>query len=237
MQIYHNYSLIKLNTLRLNSTAAEYIPLTSLEQLPDIISYLKKSGDKFFVLGGGSNIILPEKYHGIVIHNQLHGIELLKQDNQYAYIRVMAGENWDNFVDYTISKGWYGLENLSLIPGTVGAAPIQNIGAYGVEVKDFIDYVEAYDSQTSSFTKLSNLDCHFSYRNSYFKTIPHLIVTAVVFKLSLIPKLNKSYADISRQLDALPDATPLDLRNCVIKTTVAPISDNNAQSGIGKSIS
>jgi UDP-N-acetylmuramate dehydrogenase len=218
MQMYNNYSLTHLNTLRLNSTATTYTPLTQIQQLPDIIAYVQTSGDKFFVLGGGSNIILPKIYPGVVIHNKLGGIELLRQDKEHAYIKVMAGEIWDDFVAYTLNHEWYGLENLSLIPGTVGAAPIQNIGAYGVEVKNFIDHVEVYDSKTNQFTQLSNLDCGFSYRNSYFKTNLHLIVTAVIFKLSLTPKLNISYADIARQLEEFPHATPLDLRNCVIKT-------------------
>ena len=225
MQVQNNYSLANLNTLRLNSTAIKYIPLTKTEQLPDIISYIQKSGDKFFVLGGGSNVILPKIYPWVVIHNELQGIELISHDKGHAYIKVMAGEIWDSFVAYTIDNNWYGLENLSLIPGTVGAAPIQNIGAYGVEVKDFIDYVEVYDSKVNQFTQLSNSDCHFSYRNSYFKTNLHLIVTAVVFKLNLIPKLNTSYADIARQLEASPHATPLDLRNCIIKTRQSKLPD------------
>ena len=227
MQIYNNYSLTNLNTLRLNSSALKYIPLTQLEQIPETIAYIQASGERFFVLGGGSNIILPKLYPGVVIHNQLRGIELIQQDKQHAYVKVMAGEIWDDFVAYTIDNGWYGLENLSLIPGTVGAAPIQNIGAYGVEAKDFIEYVEVYDSSVNHPTRLSNFDCGFSYRNSSFKTKPHLIIVAVVFKLNLIPKLNTSYADIAKQLEVFNPATPLDLRNCVIKTRKSKLPDTS----------
>ncbi len=210
-----NYPLNKLNTLHLASMAKHYVALTNIDDLPEIVSNAKDLN--IFVLGGGSNIILPEVYPGLIIHNQLRGITEQESIDKFVLIKAMAGEVWDSFVAYTIEHSWFGLENLSLIPGTVGAAPIQNIGAYGVEAKDFIDSVEVYDTKAKQFTQLHNSDCQFKYRDSYLKHNPHLIVTSVIFRLLRVPKLNTSYADVAKALAMLTNPTASDLRNCVIK--------------------
>lgn len=232
-QIQTNYKLNELNTLHLDSVADEYISLSKVIDLPKIIKHVKSNQQKFFVLGGGSNIILPKQYVGTVIHNQLLGINKLKEDSDSIWVKAMAGEGWDNFVAHTIDNGWFGLENLSLIPGTVGASPIQNIGAYGVEVKDFIDYVEVYDSINDRFIELQNHECHFSYRNSSFKTNLHLIVTSVVFKLRKIAKLNTMYADLHKQIEQIENPTPKDLRNCVIATRQSKLPDPTVIGNVG----
>jgi UDP-N-acetylmuramate dehydrogenase len=213
--IKQNYPLDKLNTLHLTSLAKYFIALTDINQLLQIIDYAENL--PIFVLGGGSNVILPEMYNGLIIHNQLRGIELLETRDNDVLVKVMAGEVWDSFVAYTIEHNWFGLENLSLIPGTVGASPIQNIGAYGVEAKDFIQSVEAYDIYKKQFIQLNNSECQFKYRDSYLKHNSHLIVVSVIFCLCRAPKLNTNYADVAKAMAELTNPTALDLRNCVIK--------------------
>ena len=225
MQLQKNYSLTELNTLRLLSTAATLVDLTNLPQLHEIAQYLNETNSKFLVLGGGSNVILPEYYNGVVIHNKLSGIEQVDRDSKSVLIKAMAGVEWDYFVEYTLEHKWYGLENLSLIPGTVGASPIQNIGAYGVEVGQFIEHVEIYDTIEQRFKYIMHKDCEFSYRNSLFKSKPHYIVVAVAFRLLIEPKLNLTYKDIAKQLAQLENTTPKILRNVVIKIRTEKLPD------------
>ena len=212
MQLKQLYSLNHLNTLRLSSTASYFVELTSLDQLKDLAKEIKNKKNKFLILGGGSNLILPLIYDGLVIHNQLKGFKLIEQSIEYSLIRSMAGVCWDELVEYTLTNNYFGLENLSLIPGTVGGAPIQNIGAYGVEVKDFIEYVEVYDVELCEFKVINNIQCDFSYRNSIFKTNPNYIVVAVVFRLLNQPKLNVSYGELSLGIKKImhPTAKPTD---------------------------
>ncbi len=215
-EVQHAVDLTSLNTLHLNSHADNFISLKDLAKLEHIRALLSDY-QKFFVLGGGSNLILPENYDGLVIHNQLMGISVANLAPDYALITAMAGENWDKFVAYCVKNGYYGIENLSLIPGTVGASPVQNIGAYGVEVKDFIESVLIYDWEVGEFKKFSNSDCQFSYRNSFFKNKARYLVVSVTFKLLNSPKLNTSYGDVAKHLAEIASPTPLDLRNIIIK--------------------
>ena len=236
-----NYKLDKLNTLRLQSTTAGFVVLDNVEQLPSISTLIKQYKNKFFVLGGGSNIILPEFYSGLVIYNKLLGIELLNNVNNtnsnVNRVKVMAGEPWDYFVAYSLEHNLYGLENLSLIPGTVGASPIQNIGAYGVEVKDFIDYVEAYDTVTQKMVVLHNSECQFKYRDSMFKHTDggRYIITAVVFKLLRTPSLVVNYGDVKQHMEALGRVTwsVHDLRECIIKIRQSKLPDPKMIGNVG----
>ncbi|MEN9946655.1 MAG: hypothetical protein RLZZ293_1041 [Pseudomonadota bacterium] len=225
LNIQTNLNLQAFNSLHLQSTTANYCRLTSLEQLTVLRKQLPKFA-KFMILGGGSNIILPEFYTGLVIHNQLYGRQIDYQDRQYITITAGAGENWDDFISYCLANGAYGLENLSLIPGSVGASPIQNIGAYGVEVKDFIQKVAVYDWHTGEHLQLTNQQCQFSYRNSYLKNNSRYLVTAVTFRLTKQANLITNYADIAEQL-AIKSVTPTpqDLRQVIIATRQAKLPD------------
>lgn len=214
LNLQSNVDLTPLNTLHLQSTASNYVVLEQVEQLDAICSVIRNF-PQFFVLGGGSNLILPPLYQGLVINNQLRGIDIVDNGHE-PIVRAMAGENWDDFVAYCCSEGAYGLENLSLIPGTVGASPIQNIGAYGVEVKDFIYEVLVYDLHLGQEVKLTNRECQFTYRNSILKNNPRYIVISVSFKLSTIPNLNIQYGDVAQRIAAIPTPTPSDLRNIII---------------------
>ena len=202
--------------------------MSSLSQIANTIS-----NTKFFVLGGGSNILLPELYDGTVIHNQLLGIQLVADADDYALVSAAAGESWDSFVLYTLTNGWFGLENLSLIPGTVGASPIQNIGAYGVEVKDFIESVEVFDIKSKQIKIISKEECNFSYRNSMFKTNPNYIVTSVTFRLFKTPILNAKYGDLIHKLELITNPTPLDLRNAVIEIRSSKLPDPKIIANVG----
>lgn len=233
MQAQQSYLLNNLNTLRLSSVADLFVSLKSVNQLPEISQYIKTHDVRFFTLGGGSNLILPEHYHGLVIYNQLKGVKLIGQTDTHFLIKAMAGEVWDNFVEYTIKNKWYGLENLSLIPGTVGASPIQNIGAYGVEVKDFIDHVEVYDVNLGEFRIISHEECNFSYRNSMFKTNHNLIVTAVTFCLLKSVHLNISYGDVAKQVGEISNPTAMDLRNTIMGIRSSKLPDPNIIGNVG----
>lgn len=199
--------------------------------MPQIANQINNS--KFFVLGGGSNIILPEVFNGVVIHNQLLGIDLVSNTDDYVLVSANAGESWDSFVLYTLNNGMCGLENLSLIPGTVGASPIQNIGAYGVEVKDFIESVEVFDIKSKQTKIISKYECSFSYRNSMFKTHPNLIVTKVTFRLLKTPKLNAKYGDLVYKLSKISNPTSLDLRNAVIEIRNSKLPDPKIIANVG----
>ncbi|MDD3265888.1 MAG: UDP-N-acetylmuramate dehydrogenase [Burkholderiales bacterium] len=211
-----NYDISTLNSLKLSSTAKYYTILDDYAQLENIQQELINH-KKFFVLGGGSNIIVPEVYDGLIIHNQLKGIEII-DDGEYYLVTAKAGEIWDDFIAYCGNNGAYGLENLSLIPGTVGASPVQNIGAYGVEVKDFITQIEVYDLNDTQIKYLTNLECNFSYRNSILKSLPNFLVLSVTFRLPKISPMNCNYGDIKSKLEIIMNPSAQDLRNCIIET-------------------
>lgn len=214
LNVLENIDLTPLNTLHLKSTASHYVVLNQIEKLDEIGETVTRFS-KFFILGGGSNLIVPKRYQGLVIHNELRGITMTKVGGEQI-VTAMAGENWDAFVAHCIANGAFGLENLSLIPGTVGASPIQNIGAYGVEVKDFIKEVLVYDLHTSKLVSLGNSDCQFSYRNSVLKNNSRFIVISVSFALSTEPTLHADYGDIAQRLSSFNNPTPYDLRNTII---------------------
>ncbi|MFJ1267624.1 UDP-N-acetylmuramate dehydrogenase [Legionella lytica] len=231
LNILNDVDLTPLNTLRLKSTASYYVVLNQVEQLEELRDVLSNFS-KFFILGGGSNLIIPARYQGLVIHNELRGITIRKV-GQEQIVTAMAGENWDAFVAYCTNQGAFGLENLSLIPGTVGAAPIQNIGAYGVEVKDFIKEVLVYDLHTAKLVILSNSECQFSYRNSFLKNNSRFIVISVSFTLLSEPNLNANYGDVAQRLSSLTNPIPYDLRNIIISIRQSKLPDPNELGNAG----
>lgn len=231
LNLQENVDLTPLNTLHLKSTASHYVVLDNIEQLEELRGVLANYSS-FFVLGGGSNLIVPPTYQGLVIHNQLRGIHIAKK-GQERMVTAMAGENWDDFVAYCTTHGAFGLENLSLIPGTVGASPIQNIGAYGIEVKDFIAEVLVYDLQTAQLIKWSNSECQFSYRNSLLKNNSRYIVISVSFKLSAQPELNLGYHDVAQRISSLNTPTPADLRTIIIDIRQSKLPDPQELGNVG----
>lgn len=221
-----NLGLKHRNSFGLDSTAELAYEITSADQLPIL---MKELGDKklgWCVLGGGSNVILPKSLPEATLLINILGQELIKSDDSNTWLSVGAGVNWHELVSWTLEKDLPGLENLALIPGTVGAAPIQNIGAYGVEVGEYIDSIEAFDSAALAFVTLPQEACQFAYRNSYFKQNPNrFIVTKVVFKIPKSWRARLQYADLAKQFAGLntnPSAKQIFDAVCAIRSKKLP---------------
>jgi UDP-N-acetylmuramate dehydrogenase len=197
-----NYPLRERNTLGFDVVAKWVLPITQAEQIPFAIQWAKGAGLSYRTLGGGSNVVLPAQLPGLTLLMDIDFIEVLENLAAKTRLRVGAGVNWHDFVRWTLDRNYRGLENLALIPGTVGAAPIQNIGAYGVEVKECIDEIEVYDCQTNQWVTLSRADCRFSYRHSVFKDEPNrFVITAVIFDLPKVWQPRISYTDLTNHFD------------------------------------
>lgn len=176
-------NLKKLNKFGLDCTAKNYFKFTEVAELENLAKNIYLIPEEILILGGGSNIVLPQKFEGVVLHPCNEKIEILENTPSSVIVRAYAGLEWDLFVAYCVDNGWGGLENLSLIPGNVGAAPVQNIGAYGTEVCEFIEKVTCYNLSTNKIEILETQDCQFSYRYSVFKKRTELLVLSVDFKL------------------------------------------------------
>ena len=225
LQPLSNLSLESRNTFGLPAIAELAYEITSPDQLPGLMAHTLSEGGAWQVLGGGSNVVLPNMLSGTTLLMNISGREIIDSNNQFIEVAVGAGENWHDFVAWTLEHNLPGLENLALIPGTVGAAPIQNIGAYGAEVADYLDSVEAFDCKEQAFVTLSKADCHFAYRDSYFKQNPgRFIVTKVVFKIpqAWMPRL--TYADLAKQFSdhSSPSAQEIFTAVCNIRQSKLP---------------
>lgn len=201
-------SLARRNTLRVDARARWLVELTDASKLPDILALPAIRQGPLLVLGEGSNVLFAGDYDGTVLTMATRGV-LVESEDDAAHIAVAAGERWDDFVRWSLGQGFAGLENLILIPGTVGAAPIQNIGAYGTEVSEFIEAVEAWDTHTQEVVSLNREDCAFGYRDSMFKREPSRhIITAVRFALPRKRPLQLQYAGIGEELKRMGITTP-----------------------------
>ena len=216
MDVKQNYSLKKYNSFNIDVVAKEFIQINSVKELIDLQKN-SKNKNKLFI-GGGSNILFTNNFEGLVVHINLKGISIKKMNENFSEIKVMSGENWNKLVNWCIENNLGGLENLSLIPGNVGAAPIQNIGAYGVELKDVFISCEVYDLNTEKLNVYNLNDCKFGYRDSIFKKNKNLIVVSVKMKLSSKNhKINSSYGGINDELKKLniKEPTIKDISNVV----------------------
>jgi len=195
-----NASLARLNTLRVDARANLLADIRDAGKLPELLDFPAIRQGRLLVLGEGSNVLFTDDFHGTVLRMSTRGVQV-ESDGDSARIAVAAGERWDDFVRWTLGQGYAGLENLILIPGTVGAAPIQNIGAYGCEVAEFIESVEAWDLREHRVVTLGHATCAFAYRDSLFKHEPgRYIVTAVRFVLPRSRPLRTDYAGIDEEL-------------------------------------
>lgn len=202
MHIKQNISLKPHNTFGIDVIAKHFVSVANMKELQHILS-LDEFSEKL-ILGGGSNILLTKNFDGLVVINNLKGIEIISEDENFVFIKCYAGENWHEFVLWCINNNFGGIENLSLIPGNVGTAPIQNIGAYGVELKDVFESCEALSKETKKLQKFTKSDCNFGYRNSIFKQHAKgkFIITSVTFKLTKQHhKLNINYGTIASELE------------------------------------
>jgi len=220
LTIERDFSLRHLNTFGIEASAAAYLRITAAGQLAEIARDASLNGLSQLVLGGGSNIVLTGDFPGLVLHMMIEGIDVIGADADAVYVRAAAGESWHGFVQWTLAQGWGGLENLSLIPGSVGAAPIQNIGAYGAELKDCFHAVTAYDRETGRIFTLDRDACQFGYRDSVFKRAlcERAIILDVTFALPKRWQPNIRYADVAQELAAraLQMPTPRDISDAVI---------------------
>jgi UDP-N-acetylmuramate dehydrogenase len=218
MNLANAVDLTPFNTLALPGKAARYLRVTDTAQLTD--SALKNMPR--FILGGGSNLVLTGDFAGLVLHMAIPGKRLLREDAEAFYIEAGAGENWHDFVQWTLAQGWPGLENLSLIPGTVGAAPIQNIGAYGLEVGECFHSLSAWDFEKQAFVSFDRDSCRFAYRDSLFKQqgwhlSGRMAIVSVVFRLPKAWQPNIRYADVAQELAnrQIGTPTPQDVANAI----------------------
>jgi UDP-N-acetylmuramate dehydrogenase len=205
MLLQENISLKPYNSFGIEAIAQYYSPVNTMELLHELMTEQEQLKQKIFVLGGGSNVLLTKNFDGWVLHNQLKGISIIEETAETVYLKAMAGESWHGLVQHCVANNWGGIENLSLIPGHVGAAPIQNIGAYGVELKDVLHEVEAMLIADQSIIQLSNKDCLFGYRDSIFKRAlkNQSIITSVTLKLSKKPVFKISYGAIEDELEKM----------------------------------
>ncbi len=205
MKVLENHSLKKFNTFGIDATARYFTEVSNLEEIREILCESKFSAINRLILGGGSNLLFTKNFDGIVLKNNLKGIELLKEDADFYYVKSAAGEVWHEFVMHCVKNNYAGLENLSLIPGNVGASPMQNIGAYGVEIKDFFYELEAFHILDKTLQTFNAAQCKFGYRESVFKRElkNQFIITSVTFKLSKHPQFNTSYGAIETELASM----------------------------------
>lgn len=226
--IQYNFSLRHHNTFGVDAHAYAYVDVTSVEVLSRIRSDTTLSVLPRLVLGGGSNIVLTQDFPGLVMHMGMKGIAIVAENDEFTFVRAAAGENWHAFVLWTLDHALGGLENLSLIPGSVGAAPIQNIGAYGVEAKDYIHALRAYDFDSGDIITLDSADCRFGYRDSIFKhdLQGRIIVLDVTFALPKNWQANVDYADLARNLEergvSAPSARDISAAVIAIRTAKLP---------------
>lgn len=234
MNIKKNFPLIDYNSFNINVNATEFIQVNSVEDLISIENKYKKKIKLF--IGGGSNILFTKNFKGLVVHINIKGIHLKKIDEHFCEVKAMAGENWSELVNWCLEKNLGGIENLSLIPGNVGAAPIQNIGAYGVELKDVFISCEVLDLESNKIRIFSSQDCKFGYRDSIFKKNKSLIVISVKMKLTTKNHIiNSSYGGINDQLKKLNINKPSinDISSVVCKIRTKKLPDPNTIGNAG----
>ncbi|MES2023839.1 MAG: UDP-N-acetylmuramate dehydrogenase [Patescibacteria group bacterium] len=202
MEIIKDYDLKDLNTFGVHARAKYFVTLEREEDLPELFNLSEFKNNQKLFLGGGSNILFTKDFDGIVILNKLKGIEVVSEDTESVFIKCMGGEIWDDLVQFTVERGLWGIENLALVPGTAGAAPMQNIGAYGVELKNTLEDIEAYDIESGEKKVFKNAECEFGYRDSIFKSKVKgkYFITAITIKLSKISKPNISYKILENYL-------------------------------------
>jgi len=226
--LHHQYKLNELNTFGLEAVAEIFALPENLDQLTTILNDYDYANLPFLVIGEGSNLLFQNDFKGLVLKPSIKGIELIDESKEeQVVVRVGAGESWDQWVEYATLHGWYGLENLSLIPGSVGSAPIQNIGAYGIELMDHFAWLEAWDLHEKKQVRLIGTDCRFGYRTSIFKTdaLARYIITHVAFRLNKQPVLRLEYGPVRTAFDNDGGSTPMDLRNTIISIRKQKLPD------------
>ncbi|MBC5837281.1 UDP-N-acetylmuramate dehydrogenase [Flavobacterium muglaense] len=228
MEIQHNFSLKNYNTFGIEAKASQFASVHSIADLQSILE--QNPTEKKFILGGGSNMLLTQDIQALVIHIDLKGKKVIEENDDYVWVESQAGENWHEFVLWTIAQNFGGLENMSLIPGNVGTTPVQNIGAYGTEIKDTFVSCQAMTIENQELKRFTKEECKFGYRESVFKNEvkDQYIITSVVFKLTKRNhKINTSYGDILGELEKNNISTPTlkEVSNAVITIRKSKLPD------------
>jgi len=209
LKIQEHISLKGYNTFGINVAAKYFAEFNSVDELSELLELKKLATTSYplptFLLGGGSNILFTKDFDGLILKNNIRGIKTVHEDPHHVHVQVGAGENWHGFVQHCIKNSWAGVENLSLIPGNVGASPMQNIGAYGVEIKNVFHSLEALDLKEKKLVNFSLNDCEFGYRESIFKKKykNEFAITSVTYRLDKIPAFNTSYGAIAQELEKM----------------------------------
>ncbi|MFK5856556.1 MAG: UDP-N-acetylmuramate dehydrogenase [Bacteroidota bacterium] len=237
MIIKHDFCLAPFNTFGIEIFARNLSIITSVSNLHELFNEGKLTKKKLLVLSKGSNILFTKHFEGLVLLNQIWGKDIIKENNDYVFLNVSSGEFWPDLVDFAVDNNWGGLENLTDIPGKVGAAPVQNIGAYGSELKDVLISLEAFDLHTGKIVEFLNSDCKFGYRTSIFKTTHknRFFITSVLLKLSKKPTVNLSYKPLKEAFDkkATEDITIKDVSEKIleIRNSKIPTPDKLKNAG------
>lgn len=231
------YSLLHHNTFGLDAWCRDFREYKSVEELTELLPEL--TGTRWFHIGGGSNLIFVRDYDGLILHSRITDCEVVRTTDEHVFLRVGSGYVWDDLVAYCVEHGYYGLENLSLIPGEVGSSAVQNIGAYGVEVHQFFDEIEAIDAATGERRVFAPSECEYAYRSSIFKHALRgkYIITHITFRLNRTFALNLEYGALSRELEArgiTPERiTAASLREIIIDIRHAKLPDPDDMGNVG----
>ena len=223
-----NISIKNYNSFKIDVKTKFFSEFKNIEELKIILNSCIYNDNKSFILGGGSNILFTNDYKGLILKNNITGIKIIKENNDHIIVEVGSGENWHKFVMWSIEKNLSGIENLALIPGSVGACPVQNIGAYGMEAKDSIISVHTIDLKSHKEYNFKNKDCDFKYRDSIFKNKlkNKIIITKVTFRLNKKPINNISYGNIELELKKLKlSPSPKNIANTIIKIREKKLPD------------
>ena len=205
MTIQKNISLRPYNTFGIDANAEYFSAFQSVRDLEELLDARTLPHSQLLILGGGSNILLTGDFNGLVLKNEIQGIEIVEEDKEHIFIKAGAGENWHQFVMHCVQNQFAGVENLSLIPGSIGASPMQNIGAYGVEVKDVFHELEAFHIRDKVLKRFSQEECDFGYRESVFKNRykGEFVITSVTYRLNKSPHFNTTYGAIQQELEQM----------------------------------
>ena len=236
MNKYNNHSLLPYHTFGMDVKTSVFIEYTSVDELKQILQQENLSDKKWLHIGGGSNLLFTGDYEGMILHSAIKGTEIVYEDDESVHVRVGAGEVWDDFVAYTVNQDWYGAENLSLIPGEVGASAVQNIGAYGMEAKDLIVKVEALEVITGNVSVFTNTECRYAYRESIFKKEwkGRYIITYVTYRLSKSPQFHLEYGNVKGELEKQGcELTLKNVRDVIIRIREAKLPDPKVQGNAG----
>ncbi|HHU96987.1 MAG: UDP-N-acetylmuramate dehydrogenase [Bacteroidota bacterium] len=223
MIIKHNVQLKPYNSFRTKALAKLFCEPATLDELIEVIR--THPHEEKLLLGGGFNLFFTKDFDGLVIKPAMEMVETVFEDEQQVEIEVGAGMEWDALVEHCVGRGYAGLENLSLIPSTVGACPVQNIGAYGAEVSEVITRVKAVNLKSGEVEVFSNEECRFGYRESLFKRHPHYAIASVTFRLSKSFTYREKYTDLNRELEGIPNPTLTQVREAVIRTRTRKLPD------------